>query len=489
MSRVRVVNIVPKVRSSETQQDSEPNLAVNPANPQLMVASAFTPDPLGGPNAPIYFSTDGGQTWTLNSIVPGNSPIAGTHDITVRFGGSSGILYAGTLRGGSGSRLNILRTSDFISTAAMTVLVDRSGSGVDQPYVQVTTSDGNDRVYVGDNDFNAAGGRTASMDRSLNAGTAAPPAGMQTFQLCSRAHPSVNQDGPPIRPAVHTDGTVYAAFYHWTAFTGSFTTVGLVTADVVVVRDDSAASGADPFQDLLDTPSPPGDGNTGRRVVTGRNVPWNMGQALGQERLVASNITIAVDPRNSSRVYLAWADQVSGVYTLHVRRSTNRGVTWSADLRTIGNATNPALALNDRGQVGFLYQALVGSGASQRWRTHFVRTTNDFVAMDDLVLADVPANTPTRTFVPYLGDYVHLLAVGSTFYGIFSANNAPDTANFPNGVTYQRNADFATKTLLNVDNTTPVAVSIDPFFFSVRDSGYYGFAETGMETGIGTSLV
>ena len=31
----------------------------------------------------------------------------------------------------------------------------------------------------------------------------------------------------------------------------------------------------------------------------------------------------------------------------------------------------------------------------------------------------------------------------------------------------QRNANFATRTLLNVDNQTPVAISIDPFFFRV----------------------
>ena len=35
---------------------------------------------------------------------------------------------------------------------------------------------------------------------------------------------------------------------------------------------------------------------------------------------------------------------------------------------------------------------------------------------------------------------------------------------FPNGVTYQRNADFATQTLLGTDNTSPVDISIDPFF-------------------------
>jgi hypothetical protein len=59
------------------------------------------------------------------------------------------------------------------------------------------------------------------------------------------------------------------------------------------------------------------------------------------------------------------------------------------------------------------------------------------------------------------------VAVGQTFFGIFSANNSPNMANFPNGVKYQRNANFNTHTLLNVNNSSPVAVSIDPFFFKV----------------------
>ena len=80
----------------------------------------------------------------------------------------------------------------------------------------------------------------------------------------------------------------------------------------------------------------------------------------------------------------------------------------------------------------------------------------------------MPANVPVKTFDPYLGDYDHLVAVGPDFYGIFSANNTPNPANFPNGVTYQRNADFNAQTLLALDNTTPVAPSIDPFFFKVK---------------------
>src|SRR5438552_962492 len=67
----------------------------------------------------------------------------------------------------------------------------------------------------------------------------------------------------------------------------------------------------------------------------------------------------------------------------------------------------------------------------------------------------------------YLGDYLHLMAIGNDFYGVFSANNTPDPANFPNGVVFQRNHSTATKTLFDVDGVTHVDVSIDPFFFKV----------------------
>ena len=60
-----------------------------------------------------------------------------------------------------------------------------------------------------------------------------------------------------------------------------------------------------------------------------------------------------------------------------------------------------------------------------------------------------------------------LVAVGKDFYGVFSTSNQPRKANFPQGVQYQRNANFTTNTLLDVDNATPVHVSIDPFFFKV----------------------
>src|SRR5207244_9163664 len=97
--QVLLVNMIPKSLSGEEHQDSEPTIAVNPANPLQIAGSAFTPDPARGPLAPIYVSTDGGNTWSLNSIVPSSAADgSATSDITVAFASSSNRLYAGIIR-------------------------------------------------------------------------------------------------------------------------------------------------------------------------------------------------------------------------------------------------------------------------------------------------------------------------------------------------------------------------------------------------------
>lgn len=449
---IQVVNMIPQSLSGESSQDSEPNLAVNPAAPTDIVATAFTPSPTGGSFAPIYVSTNGGLTWSLRNVVPGNGSF-GTGDITVGFATTGGVLYAGILNGVNG-RLQLLRTTSFASTTPMTVLVDRPNE--DQPWVVagsvVVGGVSRDRVFIGNNNFNLPGGKTATVDRSLDAATGAPPAGFGVLGIEKRT--TLGQDGPPIRIALHPDGTVYAAFHRWVS--GSNPNI---TIDVVVTRDDNWASGASPFTALVDS----GDGAAGQRVATGRFIKWN--GTMGQERL-GGDLSIAVDPVDSSTVWVAWCDRVGGAagtdWTVHVRRSTDRGQTWSGDLRTITNAKNPSLAVNSARRLGLLYQAFTGSA----WSTRLELTSDGWTtAAETIVLHQAPSGTPARTFLPYLGDYTRLLAVGAHFYGVFSGNNTPDPANFPSGITYQRNANWGTHTLLNTDNASPVAVSIDPFFF------------------------
>lgn len=448
MGTPHVVNLIPNSLSGESNQDSEPNIAVNPVTAADIVATAFTPAPLGGSFAPIYVSTDGGNTWALRTVVPG-SGFAGTSDITVAFATTGGMLYAGTLNG-STINLNILRTASFTSTTPMTVLVDRASE--DQPWTVagsvVVGGSSHDRVFVGNNDFSQPSGGTATIDVSQDAATAAPPAGFAPTQLEHAA--TMGQDGPPIRTALHSDGTVYSAFHRWDPGS-SFPNLNV---DIVVTRDDNWGASSPAFQALS---------ASGHSVATSRFMVFNA--IMGQERL-GSDLAIAVDPTNSSNVWMAWCDRVGGIHgtdwTVHVSRSTDRGATWSADVRTITNVKNPSLAVNSKSQVGFVYQAFTGT----QWVTTLEVTSNAWAtAAETHVLHQASSTTPARTFLPYLGDYIRLLAVGTDFYGVFCGNNTPDLANFPSGVTYQRNANFSTHQLLASDGVTPVAVSIDPFFF------------------------
>jgi hypothetical protein len=449
-AQAKVVDLIPASLSGETNQDSEPFLAVQAANPQIMVASAFTPNPISNTgNAPLYVSEDAGSTWVLSAITPVPRMTCDiTHAMSIGENHPRGDLHAGTLACAASITLDESESDDVSSSAIMNVQSTRTN--VDQPFVRALAFSNADHIYVGLNDLAQSSGRTATVDVSLDGG-----ATYKSFSIESRK--TMGQDGPSVRPAIAPDNTVYAAFFGWRKFNGS-----IATSDVVVVRDDSGATGSHPFQALKD----PSDKLPGRLLVKKVSIPWSNAPTLGQER-IGSTLSVAVDPNNSSTVYVGWADRgrKGDIYTLHVRRSTDRGMTWSkSDLphTTISNATNIALAVANNGTAGLLYQQLSGG----RWVTHVVQSHDAFATVQDTVLATVPADQPAGQFLPYLGDYDYLLAVGNEFRGVFSANNTPDRANFPQGVTYQRAADFNTRTLSD-GSGNPVAISIDPFYFSV----------------------
>jgi hypothetical protein len=473
--QVMVVNMIHPDQGSETRRDSEPNLAVNPHNPLQMAATAFTPNPSGESKAPIYVSTDGGRNWWLNPILPFNDTNTGTGDITLRFGTTSNFLYVAALEKPA-YKLRILRSKDFTRSDVMELLTDYVT--VDQPYVEaisVPVDDGSteDRVYVAYSDRAGAGRKTATIQPIRNAATLSAPAGFVFKRIEKRdtCPGEVHGFDGPVRTAVHRDGTIYAAFFRYTAGCGT----DKITADIVVARDNNWADSTDAFADLKDS-----DGLAGKFVARGVTFPFtdttvSTSTRLGKQR-IGGNISIAVDPTNSDRVYIAWADGLApDPYTIRVRRSTDRGETWSGDLRTVTNATNPSLAINSRGKVGFLYQQLVACTAPEGcWETRLERSSDDFASADaGLLLHRAPDDISGTDIAGPLGEYNYLMAVETEFYGIFSGNNTPDTANFPQGVTYRRNAIFssdpAVRGKLLASDGASVVASVDPFFFAVSE--------------------
>ena len=60
----RVVDIIPHDDSIESNQNSEPSIAVNPVNPMQMLAGSFGPEGSTLNHNPFFLSTDGGATWS-----------------------------------------------------------------------------------------------------------------------------------------------------------------------------------------------------------------------------------------------------------------------------------------------------------------------------------------------------------------------------------------------------------------------------------------
>jgi hypothetical protein len=457
---LKVVNMIPNSWSDEQNQDCEPNLSANPANPSQIIGTAFTFDNPAGTSAvsptmtgnwaPIFSSVDGGDTWTLQFVLPS---AAGdqlpTWDVTCRYSGSSGEVYSGLISPG-GFTILINRAPN--AATQQTTLTNVIG---DQPFLEATTTVtggvSHDRLYVG---YNANSNRSTInvfLDAAVSATTTATALDVR-FPF----------DMPPTRTAIHASGTIYGAFYSYNGAVRS----PADQRDVVIVKDLNWGASIPAFQALNDT----GDGQVGVRIATGISNPWYNSNfedpAFGNDRY-GPDLAVAVDPTNADRVFITYMSGATAADAiLHVRASNDGGQNWSNDLRVVPKAKNPSLAINARGVVGFAYQQVVGAN----WMTVLEVSDNGFVSgFATHVLAITPTNTPApaNVMATYLGDYIKLLAVGEDFHGIFCAGNEPVRANFPSGVTYQRNVNWATQTLLGNDGVTPVPTSIDPFFFKL----------------------
>jgi hypothetical protein len=468
-AQVKVVNIVPYAQSGEASPDPEPSISINPRDAKQLVIGSITWGEdvcQSRKRAPLFVSYSGGDRWGLSCVIPLDEKNADAGDFSLKFG-SDGALYMAMLFPLTPPpTLRVLSTTTAIGPDPMKTLLVRQM--FDQPWLDVVARGGTTRLLVVGND------KTLMSDNSA-AGTGVAlvsrdSAGATVFQRTQLEHRQLMGQNYSVRVAAHPDGTAYVVFYSPLADNpdGTF--------DVTVSRDDSAGTSAHPFAAIHEPALTSGpqcsrlDGKIGVRVARCIHVPFNAGleASFGQERRVAANVSIAVDPRNSRTVYVAWADSSGGLhYALHVRRSTDGGATWGKVLITIPNATNPALAVDSAGSVGFLFQQLLGLGPLTQWNTRLLVSDDAFVTTRSFTLAATPASDPLAQITPYIGDYDQLVALGDTFYGAFSASNAPDSTHFPNGVVFQRRADFSSKRLLNTGGQSTVPISIDPYFFRV----------------------
>jgi len=484
-SSVRIVDVIPKSLSGETNQDSEPSLAIGKAGKGKWLAiSAFTPDPAGGELAPLYVSDDGGATWNLNCVIPGGGDV-GTSDVTIGFGTGSD-LYITDLRGRQPFGhvfLDVIKLADFRSVdPAIDLRPGQLREQVDQPAVVVasTTTDGvaTNRLFIGLNDFSAAQGHTSTIDF----------ADQPIFRLETRNTSS--QDGPEVRVATIDSGWTYAAFYRWINKNDPREDGNTrINGEVVVRRDNTFGNDAHPFSQLVGK-----DGKSGISAAPKLSVVW--GANIGSQR-IGGSLALAIDPRKPADpempnvVYLAYGSdngKDSSPYQLHLCRSTDGGKSWTeiTGIPHTANAVNASIAVTTSGIVGFLYQSFDSN--SRTWSTYLYRQSDSASDSEPLLLSQFSESTTpnirdpqnNKFFHPYLGDYAALSTYGDSFLGVFCAGNQAKLANFPlvkdlNQV-FSRNFDPITGSMTDIHrnpikdaktNRSVSGLSIDPFFFRI----------------------
>jgi hypothetical protein len=467
--QLKVVNVIPTGESGETDQNSEPSIAVSPSQTNNLLISAFGRNPAGGVPNPYFTSANGGNNW--DHFAFNNYPYM---DTTVAWSPSAQA-YAAVLAPprvvvGSSPNPQVNNVANAFMPVANSAYMNGQFNP-DQPHLIVTNVGGNDRVYVGINDLNRAGppifpagmgnGQTAMVRFSLNAGVANP---MWTNVIIDNVGGMAGADGPVYMAA--NGNTVYALYPRFNVQVNND-----VRGDLIIVRDD--AGGANNFNDLRSA-IPPASG-----VV----FPFRT-TMLGQNRL-DSSYAIAVNPTNDAIVYIAWADvNAMGMPQVHIARSGNGGGTWAVVLNLPAGTGLPALAVANNGTVGLLYTQLTAAGNLE---THFAQSRNDFTTRLDNVIATFPNNEFQNPGQPYIGDYEGLVVVGNKFFGTFSASNNPLVNRFPRGVFFQRNVfipgmpNGVVQNNFNLlkngfldDGSGPppmpglrIDPSIDPYFFTV----------------------
>ncbi len=459
-----IIDIIPVADSAETDQNSEPSLAVDPLDPTQIIAGAFSS--FVGPDiiTPFFLTTNGGTTWTdFGNISTDDKSLAWLAD------GSATLTSTLEPTPGVANSLDIKTYSATTSVGGLiNTFAPNNPDDIDQPWVRTGPSN---HVYVGYNNHNNFGtglgqGKTASVNVSTDGGTTFTPV---VIDRVGQAAGGPGQDGPEVRLAVN-GSTVYAAFTRWDSVFDSDTNGTRFQSHVVVVRSDDG--GTDSFTAL----GTGGNGSAVAQTISPFSSTDNSPLTLGQER-TSSELAIAVDPSNANHLVVAYANAPgangSGQLQLIVSESSDAGATWTTKFTTNSatRSAQPALAILADGTIGFLYNNY--DPVTDKLSQHLLQTADDFATTSDRVLATESNTTPVLAFDPYLGDYFDLEGFGHTFYGVFSASNADNgtDATFSN-VTFQRQFTGTAGTAsfqLTDGSGNPVAASIDPFFFTASD--------------------
>ncbi len=426
-------------RNSET----EPYLAVNPTNPDNMIAAwhqdRWSTGAAQGLGA--AYTQDGGMTWNPVSIpftrcsgaLPGSAGDYGrASDPWVSFGPDGTAHYMALVADNTPNRngMAVARSSDGGATWTEPQIIkahpgkDAVGASLFNDKNSITADPFDpDLVYATWTLFRN-GVTSLVVARSTNGGERwGPPIPIATFGTVSPAEVAFFRQGAQI--VVLPDGTLVNAFYRILFDQRNV----VVTFEQALFRSSDSGKHWDRMDIAVDEFVPAGafDPEFGIPVRDASQIP-----------------DIAVDD-STGALYMTWQQANSeGLVEVVVSRSGDGGFTWSTPIRVSSQSELvqsflPAVSVNDDGTVGVLYydfRNFVSGDVELSTDVHLAlfdgslepmgeqRLTHDSFDMRQMVL------TGPRGYFP--GDYVGLDTAGDDFVAAFTvANNLGLAVDFP----------------------------------------------------------
>jgi hypothetical protein len=390
--------------------DTEPSIAVNPHNQGEIAIVTFSENWTPAKGAPVWKSTDHGQTWNkYYQLMQPNPGETGPGDQKIDFD-ANGQIYVAEL-----ASAGILKDYVYRQTGPPNgPLTPGASYGDDQPHLSVdhyASSPLKGHLYSPWLDF------SQPLERS-------------TVAWSSNQGVNINSVGAgdnssfrnrTTRSAIAPDGKVYIIYK---TREGAAVTPGFENAHFHVNRSDD---GGLTWTSL---------GATGISVTGATQVETYFTTAFGNTskgkvaRARSSDAWIAANPENGD-VYAAYVRRdASGFAQIYVARSTDQGATWSSSRASDGthNSAYPEIAVTKRGVVGVLFIDYDDAGSVTLFRHHFARSFDHGSSWDDDVLQSMNPGPLSNAFSGFLwGDYEGLAAAKNTFYGVFTGESSGRT--------------------------------------------------------------
>ncbi len=447
-----VNNTNPNLTNTDTANDGETSIAINPANPDEIVISTFSGGWGAGGNAVIYHTTDGGVTWTQSSTVPPppgwplgcpcdwawdygrnnelSAAILALSPTTCPIPCGSAPLPACTFDVVAFTTTNPAQAASFnyfdppglpVQAQETNNLVAASLGNADQPWVLVNrdpTATNQDNVYVAYDDFSGGPDMRIAVSYGVN-----PP----NFTADNQSGTSTGSVNPGHRLAKDPrTGYMYSLFQRNIA---------------------GGAGGSKNINFMLNRSTDGGatwslNGSATGIIVANADSTQPTPKFGTVNALLGGVLHAAVDP-NTGDLYYVYGNRDSGTGNnrLAIRRIVGNGtggVTVGPENFVTGQeqAAIPSVAVTSDGTVGVFYYTFDGfsSDGFPIFTAHLALSTDKSMTFTTqrllTFLSSATDNGNGRQRV--LGDYMQMKAVGTCFYGAFTGNGVPFGRPFAN---------------------------------------------------------